>query len=470
MKQNEQKISFLSKIGYGIGNLGYGIVFQSLAAYLLFYSTAVLGVRGRYIGTIMAIGIFWDAITDPLMGYISDITFSRKWGRRHLYLMIGAVTASIFNLMLWHISPGLTPNTKLILILIFLMLLKTSLTIYGTPYTALGAELSMDYNERTSIQSFKTVAFLLGLAFPMVAGLLIFFKETPEYSVGQLNPAGYSMMGLATSGLMLITSFICIASTFSYRFKNIPNQADKIKRKMSMTEAVRNKHFIYIFFTYIFVNVSSALIGSIGLHVFTYTFELNSNIIALVMGVFFGGSILSLPIWLMRSKKHDKKPIMIECLKISMVASVMFFGAVLLRPIIIKFNFLLLPIVLLLGFGSGGLFMLPPSMTADTIDYEEKEKGYRSEGVYYGALTFGYKIIQSLILFLVGIMLDVVKFDSGLSTQTLFTSLSLGVILSVGSLIAFGIAYFFINKYHLSQAMVDEIQIHIKSQKQPNVL
>jgi Na+/melibiose symporter-like transporter len=463
MKKIEPKISFISKIGYGIGNLGFGIVFQSLAAYLLFYSTAVLGVRGRYIGTIMAIGIFWDAVTDPMMGYISDITHNKKWGRRHIYLLIGGVSTAVFNLLLWNIRPDFSSDTKLVLILVFLMLLKTSLTIYGTPYTALGAELSSDYNERTSIQSYKTLAFLFGLAFPMVAGLLIFFKGSAEFPVGQLNPRGYSLMGIATSILMIITAFLCIAATYKYRFNTAIK--DNHVGKMSIKEALKNKYFVYVFFGYIFVNISSALIGSIGLHVFTYTFNLNSGTIALVMGMFFGGSIISLPFWVARSKKYDKKPIMIECLKISSFSVIMFLFVVILRQIVIRYNFFLYPIVLVLGFGTGGLFMLPPSMTADTIDYEEEQKGFRSEGIYYGALTFGYKIVQSIILFFVGIMLDLIKFDSTLAQQTSFTAMMLGIILSLGSLFAFGVAYVFLYRYDLTKEMVKEIQNKIINDK-----
>ncbi|MDP3387846.1 MAG: MFS transporter [Eubacteriales bacterium] len=469
MTTRNNKISNLTKMGYGAGNLGFGIVFQCLAAYLLFYSTAVLGIRGRHIGTIMAIGIFWDAVTDPLMGYISDITHFKKWGRRHLYLIIGTVSIAIFNTLLWNINPGFSIPVKMTFILVFFLLLKTALTVYGTPYTALGAELSDDYDERTSIQSYKTLAFLLGLALPMVVGLLLFFKATPEYPTGQLNPRGYSMMGIATSLFMVTTGLICFFSTYSLRLnksaESLIKRRSEGKQKYAFLEALENKYFLYVFMGYLFINVSSALIGSIGLHVFTYTFDLNSNQIALVMGFFFVGSIVSLPYWLDRSKKHDKRPIMMACIKISAMASFVFLVAVFTRIVVIRLHFLLWPIVFVLGFGSGGLFMLPPSMIADTIDYEEQEKGYRSEGIYFGALTFGYKIIQSLVLFVVGVLLDLIRFDSGLSSQTTYTSIMLGVILCIGSLVAFFAGYMFFNKYTLTKDIIGNIQKNLTERK-----
>lgn len=472
MDKNNSKISIFVKAGYGIGNLGFGIVFQCIAAYLLFYTTAVLGIKGSYIGTIMAIGVFWDAITDPLMGFISDISNFAKWGRRHLYMLAGTILISVFNMFLWHISSEFSPTVKLGLILIFLLLLKTSLTVYGTPYTALGAELSTDYDERTSVQSYKSVAFMFGLAFPMVAGLIIFFRPTDQYPIGQLNPAGYSLMGTATSLLMILTGFICIWATYRYRFNSMPDtKLQSVKKErggMSFIGAFKNKYFLYVFFGYLFFNVSSALIGSIGLHVFTYTFGLDNQGIALVMGTFFGTSILSLPYWSVLSKKTDKKPVMLRCLKISSFASLLFLMAVLLRIIVMRFDFILIAVIAILGFGTGGLFLLPNSMAADTIDYEELEQGFRSEGIYYGALTFRYKITQSAVLFIVGVLLDAIGFDSSLAMQSTYTAVMLGVILAVGSLAAFGLSYFSMNKYDLNKEKIEKIQSRIMNNGKEN--
>ena len=115
------------------------------------------------------------------MGYVSDTTYTKKLGRRHLYILIGSIGMPIVNLSMWMINPEWPENIKFVLLLVELLLLKTFVTVYATPYTALGAELSSDYNERTSIQGIKTVFFLLGLTFPTVLGMFLFFNPTPEY-------------------------------------------------------------------------------------------------------------------------------------------------------------------------------------------------------------------------------------------------------------------------------------------------
>ena len=89
-----QNIPFFDKVAYGSGNLGYGIVFQSLNAYIVFYATAVINIPGSLVGLAIAISVIWDGFTDPLMGYISDKTDFNVLGRRHLYILIGTITRS----------------------------------------------------------------------------------------------------------------------------------------------------------------------------------------------------------------------------------------------------------------------------------------------------------------------------------------------------------------------------------------
>lgn len=147
---------------------------QVVGTYLVFYSTAILGIPGSMVGLAVSISIIWDAVTDPIMGYLSDITHSKIFGRRHLYLIIGASGIALTNYLIWNISASFSSSVKFLLIFIYIILFKTFTTIYITPYTALGAELSSDYNERTSIQSMKTIFFLVGLSFVSVAGMYMF--------------------------------------------------------------------------------------------------------------------------------------------------------------------------------------------------------------------------------------------------------------------------------------------------------
>ncbi len=100
-----KNIALINKFGYGAGNLGAGIILQVVNTYIVFYATAVLNIPGTMVGIAVSLSIIWDALTDPLMGYISDRTTFKYFGRRHLYLLLGALFAGLFNFYLWTINP-----------------------------------------------------------------------------------------------------------------------------------------------------------------------------------------------------------------------------------------------------------------------------------------------------------------------------------------------------------------------------
>lgn len=462
-----KKIQFKDKLGYGIGNLSVGIAMQVVGTYLVFFSTVILGIPGYLVGLAVGFSVFWDAITDPVMGYISDITKSKRFGRRHLYLIIGSIGVALTLTLMWIIPSNLNTNIKFILLFIDIILFKTFITIYVTPYTALGAELSSDYHERTSIQSIKTIFFLLGLAFVSVAGLYLFFQPTIEFPHGQLNPESYQNIGYTSAFIVLITSFICIWNTKKYipklnRNQTIENKGNNINLFIdSLKSTIRNKAFRAVALCYLFNNLASAFLSNIGLHVFTYTFVLTSQQIAIILGLQFLMSILSQPLWMMIASKYDKKPSMIFGLLLSFFAGILFVGLVLFRTYVISNVFYFFPYAIIAGFGTGALFTLPLSMVADTIDYDELNRGYRFEGFYFGSLTLYYKLSQSIAIFFIGVLLDLIRFNSALSSQSEFTLISLGLILGFGTMISFTLSYLSLRMYDLNKEKVIEIQSKI---------
>ena len=124
---NNQNLLLKDKFSYGIGNLGVGVAMQVVGTYLVFFSTAILGISGSLVGIAVGFSVFWDAITDPVMGYISDITRSKRFGRRHLYLIIGALGVALTITSMWIIPSTLNSNFKFFLLFIDIILLKHSL-------------------------------------------------------------------------------------------------------------------------------------------------------------------------------------------------------------------------------------------------------------------------------------------------------------------------------------------------------
>jgi GPH family glycoside/pentoside/hexuronide:cation symporter len=461
---NHGQIPFSDKIGYGSGNFSTGIATQVIGTYLVFYCTVILNMPGSFVGLALSLSIIWDAITDPLMGYFSDKTKSKIFGRRHQYILIGGIGLGISNYLLWNMNQGLSNNLKFAIIFVLIIVIKTFSTIYVTPYTALGAELSNDYNERTSIQGIKTIFFLLGLAFVSVFGMFVFFRSTREFPAGQLNPGAYSSMGLFSSILIVVFALVCFYSTKKY----IPILSGYSEKGISdsnintllsaFKEIFHNRIFRYVAFAHMFTNIASALVANTGLHVFTYTFSLSSNQIGLIIGIQLLVSILSQPIWFIVSKKLDKKPSMILGIVFCIVGSLFFLMLVLVKDQVMGNAFYFIPFAILVGFGTGVLFTLPFSMLADVIDLDELNTGKRSEGSYYGCLTLFYKLSQSITLLLIGFILDLVKFDAGLPKQAESTVIVLGLMLSIGSALSFIAALLSISRYTLNRSNVEDIQ------------
>lgn len=462
-------IKFNEKLGYGCCNFGYGLILQVITSYLVFYSTVILKIPGVMVGTMISISVIWDALSDPIMGYISDITKLKKFGRRHLYLIIGASGLAIFNAFIWKINPNMPMLQKFVLLFIELILLKTFMTIFITPYTALGAELTDDYNERTSIQAIKTAFFIIGLMFSTVIGMIVFFKPTKAYPIGQMNPDAYKYLGYTISILILICSGITIMSTkkfIPYLPKDIDNRREKFLKDLvtRYRYAFKNRDYVFVALAYLATNIASALIGTIGLHVFTYTFYMDNMEIGIIFGVQFLVSILSQAAWIKITKKLDKKNSAKVAVLISIIGSSIFALLVILKGLV-RYNYIyLIPYAVFAGFGMGGLMTIPLSMIADTIDEEELKSSKRMEGIFYGGLTFSYKSSQAIAIFILGIVLEFTGFNPDKAVQPEHTVIILGLILALGSTFVFilsGLAY---NRYSLTKEKVELIQkqIYIK--------
>ncbi len=464
------KVPVSHQLGYGIGVFGYGLTTQMISSYLVFYGTAVLYLPGGLIGFIVALSVLWDAISDPVMGYISDGTQS-KWGKRHPYLLIGTITMAIGTYFLWTTDPNMSTAVKFTWIFLSVMSLKTFITIYITPYNALGAELTTDYDGRSSIQAVKTVFFLLSLLSVTAISMFIFFVPTAEYPKGQLNPVAYRNMALTISLITLITGIVTFFSTKSYRNDNAPT--DKLTFNTflrSIKIAWLGKNYRSVVIGFLFTNLASALIGTIGLHVFTFTFQMDNIQIGMIFGLQFIVSIVSQPFWINYSKRFDKKNAIIAGLYISISASIILMLLVFLRQYVHNHYQLMFIYSVVVGFGTSGLFSLPFSMIADTVDLEEHTHGKRNEGVYYGLVNFGYKISQSLAILLFGILLDLIGFDAQLSSQASRTVVILGLSLPAGSLIAFLLARVSYHFYALDRDTLKEIQRSLKQKQQKSKL
>ena len=161
-----EKLTNKTKILYGVADLGISLLTSSIQFFLLFYYTDIAGINPGLAGSALLVGkLTWDAINDPVFGYLSDRTRSR-WGRRKPYMLLGAIPFGLSIWLLFSLPPGLVGVKAFLAVLGSFLLADTTQTLVSVPYYALSAELTYDYDERTSLISIRMIFTVLGYILP----------------------------------------------------------------------------------------------------------------------------------------------------------------------------------------------------------------------------------------------------------------------------------------------------------------
>ena len=463
------KISVLGKLGYSLGNVSYSLGHQVIASFFIFYATAILKIPAGLAGIIMAISAVWDGISDPLMGYLSDNTESRRFGRRHQYLLLGSLLIAVFSYLLWSIDPSADSIRNFWVVLCLVLAVKTGLTMYVVPYNALGGELSTNYDERSSIQGYRAVFYMFGMIIAIGGSTLYFFRSTPGFAKGQLNPAAYPAMGIAFSIIILLVAlFSCLATR-----KYIPQlsqrtnamKAGKISFFALWTDlksSLSNRNILALVLMIFFVEVGFQLGIAIGFHVNTYTYNLTAPVIGILTLIIFLFSIISQPFWLWVAKRLDKK----KALLLSMIPGLVgFVGAPWthvwwkLFPIDApSLPYTLAMFLVLAGIGNGAFMSLPFSMVADAVDSEEVKTNKRDEGLFFGLYTFAYKLGTSLSLLAGGIVLAATGFNPHLLVQSDSTKFHLAMVPTYFLLLLTPLAFYALWHYSIDRKTYQKIR------------
>lgn len=417
------QLSTKNKVTYGVGAFGYGSVNQMLGNYLMFFGTGVLGLSGTLMGLAMAISTVWDAVTDPLVGALSDNCRSR-WGQRHGFMLCGCIVVALLNLGIWHISPTWSTTVKFLVLLGTLLAIETFNTVYSTPYSALGFDLCQTYHERTSIQGFKTVFQSASL---MVPSLLMGLVLPPEqYVTINSTTDGYQIIAVITSCLCILTGLITIFGTRRFRATPAPRTAKPAILK-AFFGILREKNNVFLIVAYAVALSCSALITTLGMHIFTYTFCFSSLQIPLIMGCLVAGIILGQPLWCRVSLRLGKKDTVRVALSVVMVGVVVFAFILLFRHALASGVLLTLVAtnILVISAGVGCIYSLPISMFADNIATD-------STAMATGFLTFCTKATNAGVTLMVGVILDGIGFKSGIATQAPTVCTALGWVLVGG--------------------------------------
>lgn len=413
-------VSVPVKLGYGVGQFTEGIKTAAFN-FVFFLYTQVLGAPAGPVGFVLLIATIWDAITDPLMGSISDRTRS-AFGRRHGFMYAAAVPLGLSYVAMFMPPSGTSGVWLWVWLGTTAIAARTAMTMFHVPYLALGAELSNSYTERTSIVGVRTAFSLGGLALMLAIGWGWFFRATPEFANGQLNPAAYPGFALVCGTLAALTAQIAGASTHA-RIPHLP-KATGVSETWSWRGvwsdwrvALSNTSFRALVIGLVAFGTMRGVQETLSIHLYTYFWRLPASQILMVYLAGIGALLVSIPGWTAVAARIDKKPVLL-------IGSVVFTVAVVVMPVLRWLALFpshgspwLIPALLvgygIAGIGAAAVFVSTGSMLADVADELEVSTRQRMAGVLFGASALSFKVTSGLGGFLGGLALSAVTFPVG---------------------------------------------------------
>ena len=420
---NTNIVSNKVRAGYGIGDYAICLYWSGVGLYLLYFYTDVVGISPLLAGWIYALGIGWDAITDPYMGYIAERTRT-KMGSYRPYILFGSIPLAFsFVLLFW--VPPFEGNFLFIFLIMVNLFHRTCFTIVSVPYSSLTARITDDSEERTKL----TTARMLGASFGTLTISALGFPIINWFGSGE-ESLGFIYLGVC-SGLAAI--FILAITVKTVRERNFNLEITQLPKFSEVSKSIVNNYAFLIVFASTLTLITTSIMFNKNLIYYTkYALDLHEYQ-GLILGVSSASAFLAIPVWAYSALKIGKR----NSWLISMILLVFSFLFFYLYPI--KNLLELLIVLAVLGIGNGATGVLFWSMLPDTIEYGEWKTGVRTESSLYGFMTFAQKggiaisaLILGVLLTNIGFVPNTIQTEETLENlKTLMTFIPLsGVVLS----------------------------------------
>ena len=407
------RLPLLARSGYGVAELGMSAAELLLQFYLLEFYVTYVGLRAHWAGLALALGIAWDAISDPAMGAIADRTRSR-YGRFLPYVFFGSFGLA-FSLILLFNPPLLASQpARFSYLLATYLLVNTAMTVTGVPHISMGGAIAGDRHERTEIYGWRLVFGTLGF----FAGILLpaLVADLANLDVSALTGLGASRAITAWwIGIIVIISALVTCVTTS-RWCGRPRKRIPFSLSSFLTEfhaIARNRIFLPLLIAFILSGMGRAINASMALPYYKIRLNLPENAVQKeILGLFAVCIVLSVPFWVILSRHFGKKwPAFGGILTLGIMTSVcypFFPSGEMKGPLVAA----------VIGGISVGAIILFESLVADIVDLDEQQSGENREGAYFGIWKMGMKIARAGGIMLSGILLGAIGYKEGIVEQT----------------------------------------------------
>jgi GPH family glycoside/pentoside/hexuronide:cation symporter len=439
-----------NKLAYGSGDFGLAFTSSMLSLLFAIFLTDVVGLRPGLAALCVFVGRTWDYINDPIMGFITDRTRSR-WGRHRPYLLFGAIPFGIAFALMWWIPPLGSQLALAIYYSAAYFLFDTMVTLVFIPYIALTPQITQDYDERTSLTSFRMVFSLIG---SMVAFVL------PLAYIGKMNPGNINKIYIISLAMAVVCSIPFLITFAGTRedMSAVENQP-KAPLRESIKAAAINRPFLLAVVIYLATISGFEVTQSMIMYFFKYSIRIEEGADKL-FALMFIVSLLAIPFWNFLSRKYNKARSYI----IAMI------GMIVLRIILA----LMVPetplaaivtLTILTGVCLSAGQILPWAIVPDTVEYDEYLTGRRHEGVFYSFMTLARKIASSLTLPAVLLLLDVSGYVANAPEQGSGAALMIRFLFGGVPIILFICGILAAVFYPLTRERFDEIRRELSARK-----
>jgi len=460
------------KIFYAIGASSETIIGVAFNSFNFFFYTNLMGLPGTLAGLSITIGLVVDAITDPLIGSLSD-RWKSKLGRRHPFMFVAPIPVMVCLFLIYSPPDSLEQTGLFFWLTGSVVLMRSSMTLFHVPHLALGAELSSDFTERTRVMSVNMLFAAIAGAATYFIGMSYFSSFKEEYGNGLLNMSAYPVLAVTAA---IVGGLVMLASTL-LTLKLVPRlpQPPWNIPRFNMLEffrdaksAMQNRNYLYLLIGYLLLSATHGTRATVDVHMNTYYWELLPGQLRYFGLGLLVGPIIGAIVTARLHQRFDKKPTIITALILLCVFS----SAPVMLRIVGIFPENGSPILFPCLFGiyvlwsSAGMILLVSVMSAlaDITDEHELTTGRRQEGIFYAARSFFAKASSGLGHLLAGIAIDLIRFPAGAEPGTIDPDIvfKLGLVDGPIAIIPGVIAIAFYLQYSLTRERHTQIQAELQ--------
>ncbi|MEE8043324.1 MAG: MFS transporter [Pseudomonadales bacterium] len=376
---------------YSLPRIGFGIMGLLFGTYLMKFSTDVLLIAPAVMGMLLAGSRLWDAVTDPMAGYLSDRTRSR-YGRRRSWMFASAIPTGLGLVLIWSPPFGMSAEWLVVWMGFALLVYETASTAFNVPHGAMGVELTPNYHERTRLFGWSHMIGVIGMILGLIS--LQFMNMSDDK---RAFAVGLSLVAGATVVLFVIWSTWLLPERADYQGRGGQSPYK------SFADVFRNKHARLLLIVFGIETFGAASIGMLAPYLLEYVIGMQAMLVPVLI-TYAVPQFIFTPMWIRLSRRFGKKRLWVFAMWLSAITFVGFFFLTEPGPLVWICAFGM-------GFAGGCGAVVAPAIKADVIDYDEYLTGERKEGAYLAVWNLVRKGAGSVTALITGLVLQFSGFE-----------------------------------------------------------